>query len=73
MTLREHWHTQADAWSRFARTAGHDDFHEHFNFPAFLDLLPSSGRATLDVGCGAVRDGSDMHVVKTPVASSASL
>lgn len=60
MTLREHWHAHADAWARFARTPGHDAFHEQFNFPAFLALLPPPGRATLDVGCGEGRVGEEL-------------
>jgi SAM-dependent methyltransferase len=57
MSLKEFWDTQADAWKRFARTPGHDAYHEGFNFPAFLDLLPPPGRRTLDLGCGEGRVG----------------
>ena len=60
MTLREHWHRQADAWARFARTPGHDAFHEEFNLPAFLEFLPPPGRATLDLGCGEGRLGAEL-------------
>jgi SAM-dependent methyltransferase len=60
VTLREHWERQADAWARFARTSGHDEFHEEFNLPAFLELLPPPGRATLDVGCGEGRVGAEL-------------
>jgi SAM-dependent methyltransferase len=60
MTLREHWDRQADAWARFARTPGHDAFHEEFNLPAFLELLPPPGRATLDLGCGEGRVGAEL-------------
>ena len=60
MTLREHWDAQADAWGRFARTPGHDPFHDEFNFPAFLELLPPPGRATLDLGCGEGRVGAEL-------------
>ncbi len=61
MTLREHWHGQAEAWARFARTPGHDPFHEEFNFPAFIELLPPPGRATLDLGCGEGRVGAALE------------
>ena len=61
MTLREHWHGQAEAWARFARTPGHDPFHEEFNFPAFIELLPPPGRATLDLGCGEGRVGAELE------------
>ena len=60
MTLREHWDGQADAWARFARTPGHDPFHEEFNLPAFLELLPPPGQATLDLGCGEGRLGAEL-------------
>jgi SAM-dependent methyltransferase len=60
MSLKEFWDNQADAWERFARTPGHDVFHEGFNFPAFLELLPSPGEATLDVGCGEGRVGAEL-------------
>jgi SAM-dependent methyltransferase len=58
MTLRERWDEQADAWARFARTPGLDHWHERFNLPRFLDLLPPPGRATLDLGCGEGRVGA---------------
>jgi len=61
MSLREFWDGQAEAWGRFARTPGHDVFHEQFNFPAFLELLPPAGRATLDLGCGEGRVGASLE------------
>ncbi|HVM17096.1 MAG TPA: methyltransferase domain-containing protein [Gaiellaceae bacterium] len=57
-TLRDAWNDRADAWARFARTRGHDRWYEHVNLPAFLELLPPPGRATLDVGCGEGRVGA---------------
>jgi SAM-dependent methyltransferase len=61
MTLREHWDAQAEAWAIFARTPGHDIVHERFNFPAFLELVPAPGRATLDLGCGEGRVGAELQ------------
>jgi SAM-dependent methyltransferase len=58
MSLREFWDEQVDAWERFARTPGHDFFHEEINFPAFLELIPPPGRRTLDLGCGEGRVGA---------------
>lgn len=60
MTLRDAWDEQADAWARFARTPGHDRAHSLLNFPAFLELLPPPGRATLDLGCGEGRVGAEL-------------
>src|SRR6266545_3154543 len=60
MTLRDFWDGQAAAWGRFARTAGHDAYHEGFNFPAFLELVPPGGRRTLDLGCGEGRVGAEL-------------
>lgn len=73
MSLKEFWDERADDWARVARTPGHDVYHEGFNFPAFLELLPSPGRRTLDLGCGEGRVGAELqqhgHVV-TGVDSS---
>ena len=53
---------QEEAWGRFARTPGHDAYHEGFNFPAFLELLPPPGRRTLDLGCGEGRVGAELEL-----------
>jgi SAM-dependent methyltransferase len=60
VSLREFWHDQAEAWGRFARAPGHDTWHELFNFPAFLELVPTDGRLTLDLGCGEGRVGAEL-------------
>ena len=60
MSLKEFWDGQAEAWGRFARTPGHDVYHEGFNLPAFLEIVPPAGRRTLDLGCGEGRVGAEL-------------
>jgi len=67
MSLREFWDEQAEAWGRYTRAPGHDSFHEEFNFPAFLELLPPPGRAALDLGCGEGRVGAALSELGYPV------
>lgn len=55
--IAEEWEAQAQAWKRWTRTPGHDRHFHRYNGPAFLDLLPPAGRATLDLGCGEGRAG----------------
>jgi SAM-dependent methyltransferase len=61
MSLKEFWDERAEAWGRFVRKPGHDEYHEGFNFPAFLELLPPPGRRTLDLGCGEGRVGAELQ------------
>ncbi len=56
-SLTEAWGEQAEAWIRWARTPGHDDYYELYNLPNFLELLPPPGRLTLDLGAGEGRLG----------------
>jgi SAM-dependent methyltransferase len=55
--LHERWEDEAQAWARWVRTPGHDEWHWRLNWPAFVELLPQAGRLTLDLGCGAGRGG----------------
>ena len=54
MSLGEEWERHAATWARFTP---HDVFFERYNWPAFAELLPEPGRATLDLGCGEGRVG----------------
>lgn len=46
------WEENAEVWTFLAR-GGWDIFRDHFNTPAFFDLLPDVHRLTgLDIGCG---------------------
>lgn len=58
MSLRDAWDEQAEEWTRFARDPSGDRTNLEFNIPAFLDLVPPPGRATLDLGCGEGRVGA---------------
>ena len=59
MSLSEHWERNADKWTRWAREPGHDSYWR-FHRDRFLELLPSPGRLTLDVGCGEGRLARDL-------------
>jgi len=48
----EYWNQNAIAWSTLARS-GFDMYRDHFNTPAFFDLLPTvKNLYGLDIGCG---------------------
>jgi SAM-dependent methyltransferase len=51
------WEAHAEAWSRWARTPGHDFHYEQLNLPRFLELLPAPRLLTVDVACGEGRFG----------------
>lgn len=53
--MRDGWESEAENWSRFARTPGHDGFHQTINLPSLLDLLPPPAGRTLEMGCGEGR------------------
>lgn len=47
-----YWNESADTWTSLAR-AGYDVYRDHFNTPAFFEMLPDiSGMSGLDIGCG---------------------
>jgi SAM-dependent methyltransferase len=52
--LAESWEAQSHQWIQWARRPGHDSYWRYHR-DQFLDLLPSPGRQTLDVGCGEGR------------------
>ncbi|MDQ3895274.1 MAG: class I SAM-dependent methyltransferase [Actinomycetota bacterium] len=60
MSLREAWDAQAEEWIRFARDVRGDRTNLLWNLPAFLELVPGPGRATLDLGCGEGRCGAEL-------------
>jgi SAM-dependent methyltransferase len=56
----EHWDAEATRWAAWARTPGHDAY--WYYREAFFTLVPTPGRATLEVGCGEGRVSRDLAV-----------
>jgi SAM-dependent methyltransferase len=54
MNLADSWEAQAGQWIRWARYPGHDSYWRYHR-DQFLELLPSPGRRTVDIGCGEGR------------------
>jgi SAM-dependent methyltransferase len=70
---RRDWETESTNWIAWARTPGHDSYHDYG--PAFFDeVVPSPGTRTLDLGCGEGRITRDLqhrgHLVVGADASS---
>jgi SAM-dependent methyltransferase len=59
-SLSEKWDAKAGEWSAWARSPTHDVFFSELNWPAFRELLPAPGSATLDLGCGEGRVGREL-------------
>jgi len=57
--LRSAWVDHAAEWIAWARAPGHDSYAQ-FHREAFLPLLPSPGRKTLDLGSGEGRLSNDL-------------
>ena len=60
MSLRRAWRDESANWIRFAQTPEHDRYYTLLNLPSFLELLPSPGQLTVDVGCGEGRLGREL-------------
>ena len=54
MNLKEHWEAHARQWIEWARAPGHDSYWRHHR-DQFLEIVPSPGRQTIDIGCGEGR------------------
>jgi SAM-dependent methyltransferase len=68
------WEDEAQNWIAWARASEHDAYRDYA--PAFFELVPPSGRATVEIGCGEGRVARDLatrgHTV-TGVDSSPTL
>jgi SAM-dependent methyltransferase len=54
MNLRERWEAHANQWIEWARAPGHDSYWRYHR-DQFLQIVPSPGRRTIDIGCGEGR------------------
>lgn len=63
MSLRDSWEAHARDWVHWSRWPHHDHFYWRFNRPRFLELLPSPGRLTVDIGCGEGRLSRELHAL----------
>ncbi len=68
MSLRDAWESQARNWGAWARAPGHDSFWKG-HADAFVDLLPSPGQLTVDLGCGEGRLGRRLEALGHRVAA----
>src|SRR5215472_14588282 len=62
LPLGEGWDSHAQEWITWARIPGRDSYDE-FHRDAFLPLVPSPGRLTVDIGCGEGRLSRDLQVL----------
>jgi SAM-dependent methyltransferase len=60
--LSEGWDSHAREWIAWARAPGLDSYWA-FHRDAFLPLIPSPGRLTVDVGCGEGRVSRDLQAM----------
>lgn len=59
--LRDKWNEHADQWIAWVRDPDHPDSYWRFHRKHFLELVPSPGKLTLDIGCGEGRVGRDLQ------------
>src|SRR4051812_17175713 len=69
-SITDAWEAEAEAWVRWARTPGVDDYYEHYNLPNFLELLPAPGRRTVEIARLLAPDGVACAAIVHPLASS---
>jgi SAM-dependent methyltransferase len=69
------WEIEASNWITWARAPGHDEYW-HYRDSFFDQILPSAGRATLELGCGegrVVRDLQELGHTVTGIDSAPTL
>jgi SAM-dependent methyltransferase len=58
VSINPDWEREARNWIGWARTPNHDSYWEYS--PAFFELVPPPGRATIELGCGEGRVARDL-------------
>lgn len=58
MRAEEHWREEAHRWAAWTRAPGHDAYWHYRD--RFFELVPTPGRATLEIGCGEGRVSRDL-------------
>ncbi len=59
MKDRDRWELEAERWTNWARTPGHDAYW-YYRHAFFDGLVPVPGRITLEIGCGEGRVTRDL-------------
>jgi len=62
MSLRDRWEAHASQWIEWARAPGHDCYWRYHR-DQFLQIVPSPGRRTIDIGCGEGRLTRDLKML----------
>lgn len=66
MSSRDEWEDQAEAWVEWVARPGADP-HWTWARPVLLELLPSPGALTLDIGCGEGRLSRELAALRHTV------
>jgi ubiquinone/menaquinone biosynthesis C-methylase UbiE len=62
LLLSEAWDQESQRWAKWAREPGHDSYWR-FHRDQFLQLVPTPGNLTVDIGCGEGRVSRDLKAL----------